>query len=94
MYYFKVIETADPDFHRAVYGILADDGRGRAAVVPGISCDRASGLLAGPGGRDGTGGELLRGLLGRSFKLPADFTKNVPYFCRVFRVDCGIVESV
>ncbi len=40
LYYFKVIETADPDFHRAVYGILADDGRGRAAVVPGISCDR------------------------------------------------------
>lgn len=40
MYRFKVIETWEPIIHRVSYGIMADDGKGRAAVVPGISCDK------------------------------------------------------
>ena len=40
MYTFKVIETWEPLAHGVSYGIVADDGKGRAAVVPGVSCDR------------------------------------------------------
>lgn len=41
MYYFKIIETKDFLIHRTVYGIMAEDGKGAAAVVPNISCDKA-----------------------------------------------------
>lgn len=40
MYYFKVIETKDSFILRTAYGIMAENGRGSAAVVPNISCDK------------------------------------------------------
>ncbi len=41
MYHFKVIETKNIFLHCTVYGILAEDDKGNAAVVPDISCDKA-----------------------------------------------------
>ena len=41
MYRFRIIETGDFFLGRTTYGILVEDGRGCAAVVPRISCDRA-----------------------------------------------------
>ena len=41
MYYFKVIEAEGPFICRTAYGIMAEDGRGYAAVIPSISCDKA-----------------------------------------------------
>lgn len=41
VYYFKVIETKDFFIHRTAYGVITEDGRGHAAVVPNISCDKA-----------------------------------------------------
>ncbi len=41
LYYFKVIETKDSVIHCTAYGIKVEDGRGYAAVVPNISCDKA-----------------------------------------------------
>ena len=40
VYYFKVIETKDSFIRRTAYGIMAEDGKGYAAVVPNISCDK------------------------------------------------------